>query len=748
MKSVWTIVRRELRSLFDHPTGYILLIVFLAFNDFLFFRQAYLMGVASLRPMLQLLPWLLLFFIPAVTMRSLAEDVRAGTLEVVLAQPVSELELLLGKYLGHVLFIWLALALTVPVAFGLSLGADLQVGVMIAQYLGAALLAAALGAVGLWASSVTENEITAYIIGVTVMFLLILVGVDPLITGLPAFLSGLVASLAVLMHFENIARGVIDLRDVVYFVTLAGVFLTLAYYALMRRKLSRERDTRQRLRLGTLLIVAIMIVVNLFGRQIGGRVDLTPGKAYTLSPATRQILGNLDDLLTIKYFVSRELPTEIGIVKRDIGDLLADFRSAGGGNVRVVELDPASDEEIQSEAQSLGIQPVQFNVVGESELQVKEGFLGIALQYADGAETIPFVQRTEDLEYRLITFVRSLTQTDRHVVGLVEASTAQVPPGAQGPTNSILQQELQRNYDVRSVSMTDSADIEDDIDVLLLLGTPFMLDSVQTQRFDAFIRRGGAAMIMANGMEIQQQAFMASARPVGWNTLLEPYGVSIRLDMVYDLASNERVVMPVAGGRLLMAYPFWVRALSTQLSVVNQDLESAMFPWVSGIDTSRAAPGAVTPLFATSRASGAESGRAFINPQRDFPQDNLASQVVAATVNPLASDSLDDSLGRIVVVGNSDFIADRSVQSDAGGLVFVLNAADWLAQDDALIQIRSKDRRPPPLVFESKTKRDFVKYGNLIGIPLLLVVFASLRLLRRRRQTGQSYQPSVGGVAS
>ena len=78
-----------------------------------------------------------------------------------------------------------------------------------------------------------------------------------------------------------------------------------------------------------ILIVAIVVVVNLFGRQIGGRLDLTPGKAYTLSSATKQILGNLDDLLTIKYFVSQELPTEIGIVKRDIGDLLADFRSAG-----------------------------------------------------------------------------------------------------------------------------------------------------------------------------------------------------------------------------------------------------------------------------------------------------------------------------------------------------------------------------------------------------------------------------------
>jgi ABC-type uncharacterized transport system involved in gliding motility auxiliary subunit len=541
---------------------------------------------------------------------------------------------------------------------------------------------------------------------------------------------------------------VIDLRDVVYFATLAGVFVTLAYYALMRRKLSKERDTRQRLRLGALLIVAIVVVVNLFGRQIGGRLDLTPGKAYTLSPATRQILGNLDDLLTIKYFVSQEVPTEIGIVKRDIGDLLADFRSAGGGKVRVAELDPASDEEIQQEARSLGIQPVQFNVVGESELQVKEGFLGISLQYADGTETIPFVQRTEDLEYRLISFIRSLTDVDRRVVGLVEASSAQVPPGAQGPSYQLLRQELERNYEVRTVPMTDSSAIDDDIDVLLLLGTPFMLDSVQTQRFTAYVERGGAAMVMANGMEIQQQGFMAQARPVGWNTLLEPYGVSIRLDLVYDLASNERVVMPVAGGRLLMAYPFWVRALSTQLSVVNQDLESAMFPWASGIDTSRAVPGVVTPLFTTSRASGAESGRAFINPQRDFPQDNLAPQVVAAMVNPLASDSLDDSLGRIVVVGNSDFATDRSVQQDAGGLVFVLNATDWLAQDDALIQIRSKDRRPPPLVFESRTTRDLVKYGNLIGIPILLVAFASLRLLRRRRQTGQPYEPSVREVAS
>ena len=100
MRAAWTITRREIKAMFDHPTGYILLVVFIAVNDFLFFRQAYVMHAATLRPMLDLLPWVFLFFAPAVTMRALAEETRSGTLEVLLAQPISEAELLAGKFAG------------------------------------------------------------------------------------------------------------------------------------------------------------------------------------------------------------------------------------------------------------------------------------------------------------------------------------------------------------------------------------------------------------------------------------------------------------------------------------------------------------------------------------------------------------------------------------------------------------------------------------------------------------------------
>src|SRR5260370_770857 len=249
MGPIWTIARREVKALFDQPTAYILLVVFTGLNGFLFFREADVYGAASLRPMLDLLPWLLLFLVPAVTMRALAEDTRSGTLEVVLAQPITELELILGKYLGQVLVLLIGLAITLTIPLGLALGTAPELGVVVAQYVGAVLLVAGLAAVGVWASSISRNQVSAFIVAVFVMFVLILVGLDPLLVGLPPRLGSIAASLGVLSHFTQIARGVIDLRDAVYFVTLAALFLVLAYLALVSRKLTAHGESLKRLRL-------------------------------------------------------------------------------------------------------------------------------------------------------------------------------------------------------------------------------------------------------------------------------------------------------------------------------------------------------------------------------------------------------------------------------------------------------------------------------------------------------------------
>src|SRR5437870_1912653 len=608
----------------------------------------------------------------------LAEDARSGTLEVVLAQPITELELLAGKYLGQVSFLVIALALTLTLPLGLALGALLPVGVLVAQYVGATLLIAGLGAVGIWASSVTGNQITAFILAVAVMFVLILVGLDPLIVGLPPRLGAIAASLGVLSHFTGIDRGVIDLRDAVYFGTLAALFLLLAYFALMRRKLTARGASLQRLRLGTVLLAAAMIVVNLFGRHIGGRIDLTPGRSYTLAPATKRILGALPDLVTIKLFATSALPPQVAFLKRDLDDLLRDYRAAGRGRVKVVVQDPSADSAALREARTLGIPPVQFNVLGKAELQVKEGYLGLAVRYADGVKTIPFVQQTNDLEYRLTSDIRSLTTTNKPAIGFGEITDAQTPPQMRRSFEA-LRQQLERTYTVHAVALSDSA-IPPDTKAVIFAGTPDSLRGAQAANLNAFLDRGGSLLLMASGMERSPQGPFSFSRPVGWNELLKPYGVSIGSDMVYDLASNARVAIQAQFGQVLLPYPFWIQAASTRASPVNAEIDAVLLPWPSSLDTTKASKGTVTPLLVTSRAGGVQETTAFLDPSREFRRDSLRPRLLAAQLSPAAPGAASAPHGRLVIVGSPDFASDRYAQNSPDNIVFAQNAVDWLAQ--------------------------------------------------------------------
>ena len=740
MKNIWILARREVKALFDHPTGYILLVVFVVVNDFLFFRQAELYGVATLRPMLDLMPWLLMFVVPAVTMRALAEDARNGMLEVVLAQPLTEFQLLFGKYLGQVLFLLIALAITFGLPLGLTLGADLHWGVVVAQYIGSALLIAGLAGVGVWASSVTPNQITAFILGVAVMFVLVLVGLDPLLVGLGPRLGAIAQALGVLGHFQNIARGLIDLRDVAYFLSLAAVFLAFAYRSLLRRKLSHEGAAAKQLRLAVGLLIAAAVLVSLVVQRATLRLDLTPGNAYTLARATRELLRGLPDIVTLKFFASGELPPEVRFLRRDVDDLLRDYRSSGRGKVRVVVRDPASDTTALSDARQLGIPSVQFNVVGQSELSVKEGWLGIAVQYAGESKTIPVVRQADDLEYRLTTEIRSLTHPARSILGVAEmpGGAPGMEPGAFGE----LREQLSRAYDVRSVAVADSTPIPDSIRVIVALGAPDSLNPAQLARWQAFSRRGGSLLILASGMTIGgggPGGGFASSRRIGWNAVLQPYGVSIQSDLVYDLASSEHVGIPTQLGRILLAYPLWVRAVSTKASPVNAELDHVLVPWPSSLMVDSAARGAVTPLLTTTRAGGADREFAPVDPQREFRRDSLRSRLLAALVNPLAADSAKFPRGRVVVVGSLDVAKDRFLGASPENQAFVLNAVDWLAQDEALMAIRSKDRSPPRLAFTSSVAHGVAKYGNVVVLPLLIVAFGVLRLARRRRLAGRAF---------
>ena len=171
-----------------------------------------------------------------------------------------------------------------------------------------------------------------------------------------------------------------------------------------------------------------------------------------------------------------------------------------------------------------------------------------------------------------------------------------------------------------------------------------------------------------------------------------------------------------------------------------------MVTWASTIDTTGAAKGTVTPLLVSSRATGTYTTATTIAPTQDFPQADLKSRLLGAVVAP--ADSGGKARGRIAVVGSLDFASDRFVRTAPENLAFALNAVDWLVQDEALIAIRSKDRRPPPLMFSTPAEREGVKYANLIGLPIAVAIAGLVRLIRRRRRTREPYRPLVPAPGS
>lgn len=237
MSPVNAVLRRELRSYFVTPVAYVFLVIFLVLAGILTFYAGdfYERGQADLQPFFTMHPWLYLILVPAITMRMWAEEAKGGTLELLLTLPLTLWQAMLGKFLAAWLFIGLALLLTFPIWVTVNYLGSPDNGVILAGYLGSWLMAGSFVAIGACLSALTRSQVVAFILTALVCVLLILVGqpqVQDFFSGtLPRKLINAVAHLSMLRHFEAIARGVLDARDLVYFLLstlgwlVAGVLL-------------------------------------------------------------------------------------------------------------------------------------------------------------------------------------------------------------------------------------------------------------------------------------------------------------------------------------------------------------------------------------------------------------------------------------------------------------------------------------------------------------------------------------------
>lgn len=233
MSNVLPIFKKEMRSYFTSPVAYIVMTVFLLITGYLFGNSLFLNGQASLRSVFSLIPFILTFFVPALTMRLLAEERKAGTFELLVTMPVSNIEVVLGKYLAASALMTISILLTLTYAFTVGALGDVDVGVIVAGYVGLVLLGAGYIAIGILASSLTENQIIAFIVSFLVILALSMV--DKLLMLMPESVASLFEYLGAEFHFNNIARGVLDTRDLVYYASLIVLGLYFSSRALQRR---------------------------------------------------------------------------------------------------------------------------------------------------------------------------------------------------------------------------------------------------------------------------------------------------------------------------------------------------------------------------------------------------------------------------------------------------------------------------------------------------------------------------------
>ncbi|MBN1267564.1 MAG: Gldg family protein [Anaerolineales bacterium] len=397
MKRALAITRKELQGYFGSPMALIFIGAFLAVTLFSFFwiDTFFARGIADVRPLFSRMPLLMIVLVAALSMRQWSEEQRSGTMEVLLTLPVRLVELVIGKFLAVVALVALALVLTLFLPISVSILGNLDWGPVIGGYIASILMASAYAAIGLYLSSKTDNQIVAFIATALVSGLFYGIGSSLLVDFFPNSVARILEAIGTGSRFSSIERGVIDLGDLLYYLSLTGIFLALNIRALEVRSWSKNiavRIKQQASTITTILVIVNLIIVNVWVYPLQGlRLDLTENKEYTLSTTTEDLLSNLEEPLLIRGYFSDKTHPLLSPLIPTIIDMLTEYEIASGGKVQLEIIDPAEDPEKEAEAnQVYGISATPFQVTDRYEASVINSYFNILFRYGDQNTVLGF----------------------------------------------------------------------------------------------------------------------------------------------------------------------------------------------------------------------------------------------------------------------------------------------------------------------------------------------------------------------
>lgn len=427
------VASKEITLFFSSPIAYLFLASFAAVTLFVFFwgEAFFARNIADVRPMFEWMPLLLVFLASTLTMRLWSEERRTGTVEHVMTLPVPLWHFVVGKFLGCLALLGIALLITLPLPLSVAFVGDLDWGPVWAGYIATFLLGAAYLSIGLFVSARSDNQIISLLCSVAVCGGFYLVGTPMLTELFTTQTAEWLRAIGTSSRFEDIARGVLDLRDLAYYLGLIATFLTLNTLALEAERWSQSSSLGHGQWRGvTFLIIANAIVANLWLGQLQTlRIDVTEGRQYSISEPTLATLAQVREPLRIRgYFSSKTHPLLAPLVPQ-LKDLLKEYAIAGGGQIRVEFIDPAEEPDKEQEAnQEYAIKPVPFQVADRYQSAIVSSYFHILIEYGSEHEILTFedlievkVEQGTDLEVRLRNPEYDLTRTIKKVLDQYQA---------------------------------------------------------------------------------------------------------------------------------------------------------------------------------------------------------------------------------------------------------------------------------------------------------------------------------------
>lgn len=579
---MFTLLKKELASFFSSLIGYLTIIVFLVLTGLMLwvFKGDFNIldyGFAGMDGLFIIGPFLYLFLIPAITMRMFAEEKKNGTMELLLTKPLSEMTLIWAKFLAGFVLVLISLLPTLVCYFSVvTLGdpvGNIDTGSVMGSYLGLLLLGAAFVAIGLFASSITNNQIVAFILA-ALMSAFMHLGFDAIYhMGFLGKADLFVRSLGMSYHYESISRGVVDTRDVIYYASVIALFMLATRIVLQSRKWhgwKNKKDLKRShwIELGAGIL--IVLFVNVIGYYVFGRLDLTSEKRYTLSKSTKSLLKNIDEPLLYRVYLEGEFPADFKRLQNETKEMLNQFR-AYNKNVQYEFVNPNNFDDPQERQvfyQKLaqkGIQPTQIQVSTGNGVTTQVLIPAADVIYKGNETSIQLLQSQkyvdqtqllnnsiQSLEYVLSSPIRALARGQKPVVAFMRGHGELPFPNMSDIISTLYEYYnldtavIDGNINSLTARRSDSKDstkyhFHNKYDLIIIAKPTKPFSDRDLYVLDQYVMYGGKLLWLVDPLDADMDSLqyasqaIATRYPLNIDELLFSYGVRINPDLVMDV---------------------------------------------------------------------------------------------------------------------------------------------------------------------------------------------------------------------